>query len=39
VWTTTGVASAILICSTMVGQYGAWVMTSSPFWYKTIATL
>ena len=28
--TSTGVASASLICSVSVGQYGAWVMTSSP---------
>src|SRR5258705_6973416 len=30
VWTITGVAFAILICSGIVGQYGAWVITSSP---------
>ena len=28
--TTTGVASASLTCSVNVGQYGAWVITSSP---------
>src|SRR5512132_507122 len=30
VWTITGVAFAILICSGIVGQYGACVITSSP---------
>src|SRR5258706_4306105 len=30
VWTITGVALASLICSGMVGQYGACVITSSP---------
>ena len=39
VCTITGVASASFICSGIVGQYGACVITSSPASYSTIAVL
>src|SRR5678815_1830174 len=39
VWTMTGVASTSLTCSGIVGQYGAWVMTSSPGFINASAAL